>query len=150
MSWLRFRRYEPNEPVVPAPETDAHPAGIQRPRRGAEPEVQGRLQLRRRAVVFALLTLFGLGGMGALVGQGGALEARRLRAEVERLDAEVRQQEATVATLRSEVELLGQDGLARERVAREQLGLMRPGEIDFLLPRRRRDATGGSGGQDAP
>jgi cell division protein FtsB len=150
MSWLRFRRYEPNEPVVPVPETDAHPAGVQRPRRGADPEAQGRLRLRRRAVVFALLTLFGLGGMGALVGQGGALEAKRLRTEVDRLEEEVRRQEAKVSALRSEVELLGQDGLARERVAREQLGFMRPGEIDFLLPRRRRDSTGGSSGRDAP
>jgi cell division protein FtsB len=150
MSWLRFRRYEPNEPVVPPPETDAHPVGVQRPRRGADPEVQGRLRLRRRAVVFALLTLFGLGGMGALVGQGGALEAKRLRAEVDRLEQAVRQKEAKVATLRSDVELLGEDGLARERIAREQLGLMRPGEIDFLLPRRRHDSTGDESGRDAP
>jgi cell division protein FtsB len=88
-----------------------------------------------------LVALFVLGVLGAFIGEGGASEKRHLRGEVAALRGEVASAEAEVGRLRADIERLESDPGARERLAREQLGLVRPGEVDFLLPRAR---TGGS------
>ena len=59
----------------------------------------------------------------------------RLRSEIAELETDVRQRETVVNHLEREVMRLEKDPMARERVAREQLGLLFPGELDFLLPR---------------
>ena len=40
------------------------------------------------------------------------------------------------------IDLLEQDPAAKERIAREELGMANPGEIQFLLPREDGEAAG--------
>ena len=77
------------------------------------------------------------GSVAAFVGQGGYLDMLRLRGEIEGLRAEIGRRQAVVDRLQQQVQGLEQEPAARERIAREQLGLVRSGEIDFLLPRER-------------
>jgi cell division protein FtsB len=72
--------------------------------------------------------------VAALIGEGGLTDLRRLRLEMVDLRQEIERREATIRELEQEVRALEGDTLALERIAREQLGLVRPGEIDFLLP----------------
>jgi cell division protein FtsB len=104
-------------------------------RRARDPEVSRRVKLRRRALVLGLSGVCLAGSVAAFIGEGGYLDVLRLRREISGLQADIEQREAAVARLEEEVLRLEEDPMARERVAREQLGLVRPGEIDFLLPR---------------
>ena len=141
MTWRPLRGHEPRDPGPPAPDTDAHVVGAHPRNRAEDPEIGRRLRLRRRAIVIGLSTLFAAGGIGALVGGGGALQVRRLRSEAAVLGAEVERQEAVVLALRDSVDRLEEGSLETERLAREQLGMVRPGEIDFLLPRQPRESS---------
>jgi cell division protein FtsB len=141
MNWRFLRGHEQDDPGPSIPDSDAQVVGTH-PRRQAEDlEIGRRLRLRRRATVIALSTLFALGGMGALVGGGGALEVRRLRSQSAKLRADVTRHEATLLAVRNSVSRLEGQSLESERVAREELGMVRPGEIDFLLPRKPRDSS---------
>jgi cell division protein FtsB len=117
------------------PDSDARPSGAARRERHEPPEAARRRRLRRRALKFGLVTLVVCAVASAVVGRGGWLDARALRHEVRRLHGEVDSRRQAVAALRAEVEQLASDPFARERIAREELGLVQPGEIDFLLPR---------------
>ncbi len=136
MNWLPFRKNPPADRWSEAPDSDARLAGPHLRPRGEDVSEAGRaLRRRRRAVVIVVFTLFMLAAIGALVGEGGVTEKQELRREVSSLGVAVLRQEAEVLNLRAEIERLEGDSLARERIAREQLGLVREGEIDFLLPR---------------
>ena len=136
---LRRRTGKPPGDATPDWEfpTDAQPSAG-RPRRGErEAEVTRRLLFRRRVTVLVLGAIFVGGTAAALFAEGGYLELRRLRGQRERLTAEVEAQRAEVAALGEEVRRLVEEPLARERIAREKLGLAREGEITFLLPGKR-------------
>ena len=119
-------------------------------RKKLDPELSRRIKLRRRALVLGLAGICLAGSVAAFIGEGGYVDMLRLRGEISSLQAEIERREATVARLEAEVRRLEADPVARERVAREDLGLVRPGEIDFLLPRERArvweppPSTGGS------
>ncbi len=66
-----------------------------------------------------------------LLGGGGIQRARRLSEDLERLQAEVEEQRRVNAKLREEADALRDDPAAIERVSRDQLGLVREGEIVF-------------------
>ncbi len=117
-----------------APDSDARRLVL--PRVEAEaPETARRLRLRRRALVLAVALPVALGTLVAVVGNGGLLDARRLKRQLRQLEADVALRETEVSRLRDEVARLAGDPLATERAAREDLGYVLPGEIDFLLPR---------------
>ena len=104
-------------------------------RRTLDPEVSRRIKLRRRALVLGLAGICLAGSVAAFIGEGGYVDMLRLRREISVLTADIERREAAVARLEDEVRRLEIDPVARERVAREDLGLVRAGEIDFLLPR---------------
>ena len=132
--WLRFRRREGREPAD-RDFTDARSVERAARQRELDPELRRRVKLRRRALVLGLSAACLAGSLVAFVGKGGYLDMVRLRSEIAGLQADVQRRQAAVRELEREVTRLENDPMARERVAREQLGLVLPGELDFLLPR---------------
>lgn len=117
-------------PVVPRIETRR--AG------GAEPLRRKRVVppssgLRRRAVhlllVFVTLVLV----VDALIGEKGFVQSMRARQEYLEMTASLEALKHHNAKLRDEMRRLNEDPATIESVAREQLGLIRPGEIVFIL-----------------
>jgi cell division protein FtsB len=125
------------EGAVYEPATDARLAD-ETPARGGsiDPERQRRVRLRRGVFVLCLTTFFLAGSLIALVGQGGYVDLHRKREEARQLREEVATLRINVGVLDHVVGRLEAEPLERERIAREQLGLILPGEIDFLLPRK--------------
>jgi cell division protein FtsB len=119
---------------------------------GREPEPEGgggrsRLRLLLLGMASLVLTL------GAVFGRHGLLELRQFRLERDRMATENARLEKENAALAADVEALRSDPLAIERVAREQLGLVRPGEkLILLAPEERHDEPlrSTSPGLDAP
>jgi cell division protein FtsB len=97
-----------------------------------EPE-RSEVSLRRRAATIAsLLGLIGL-LVGALFGDRGILQLQTQRERAEALAAEIEELRADNRRLAAEIEGLKGDPRAIEQLAREQLGLVRPGETVFLI-----------------
>ena len=132
--WLRFRGRQARK-YAEREFTDARPVSEHARRRALDPAGKRRLKLRLRALVLGLVGVCAAGSVAAFVGRGGYLDMLRLRHEIGRLRAEIELRQDVVLGLQRQVRGLEQDPAARERIAREQLGLLRPGEIDFLLPR---------------
>ena len=131
-------------PAVPVRATDARPATEPSRRRADDVAAAQSRRLHRRVVMSVLCAVFLAGSVTALFGKGGYLELRRLRREQIELQKEVDRQRERLFILRNEVEALGTDPMARERIAREQLGLARPGEITYILTEPH-DSESGSG-----
>jgi len=66
-----------------------------------------------------------------VIGGGGIQRARRLSQDLDRLRKEVEEQKRTNARLRDEARALRDDPAAIERVSRDQMGLVREGEVVF-------------------
>ncbi len=83
-------------------------------------------------VVSALLSalVFGI----FLVSDHGLLQVRRQRVQLAKAHEEVAQLEADNKRLEAEVIALRSDPRALEKIAREQLNLVKPGEIVLVLP----------------
>ena len=108
---------------------------------------RARLRLLLCGMASLVLTL------GAVFGRHGLLELRQFRLERDRMAAENARLEKENAALAGDVEALRSDPLAIERVAREELGLVRPGEkLILLAPEERHDepVRSTSPGLDAP
>lgn len=110
----------PEEP----PEQPVHGPSARPDRPAVKPASYFLLSLVFSALLFALF----------FVGDRGFLQVRRQRAqlraaqeEVARIDAENRKLETEVAALRN-------DPRALEKIAREQLQLVKPGEVVVVLP----------------
>jgi len=78
-------------------------------------------------VVFALL-------VQDIFGAHGFLAMRRTQREIERLRQEIIQVNAENRELAVQVKALKSDPRMIERIAREEMGLARPGELIFRLP----------------
>lgn len=110
---------------------------------------------RRRTRVGILAAVFVAGSMAAIVGDRGYLDGRRARQELEEMEQRVAAQEAVVADLRQQVERLRRDPVVVERIAREQLGLVRLEEVVVLFgeegePQPQSLALDPSGEDDGP
>jgi cell division protein FtsB len=135
MDWLRLRKRAVEATFVTEYPTDAR-RSIEDDRAGEpDPDLELGRKLRRRVMVFILYTIFISGLVAAMFGQGGLLDLLRLHEDLGTARAELAEQQARVQSLRRQVERLRSDPAARERVAREELGLVKPGEVVFLLPR---------------
>ena len=86
-------------------------------------------------------TVFVVGMAGTLFGKDGLLESIRLKNRQELLRQRVEAQRHKVEALERQIERLKTLPISRERIAREQLGYGRPGEVIFLLPKEGAGAT---------
>ncbi|MBM3752128.1 MAG: septum formation initiator family protein [Acidimicrobiia bacterium] len=122
-----------------SPSTDDTPTGIpqaaptrprdrRRPRSG--PEVRER---RRRLIRYAVWVVSGVLMVNALVGEKGYLATLQARQEQERAEASLYRLRAENARLQHEAERLRRDPNMLEAVARQELGLIRPGETLITL-----------------
>ena len=100
-----------------------------------DPEIERRERLRHRVMVFVISVFFVGGLLALLIGERGYVDVRRSRAELRMLQHDVDEQLDVVRNLRDEVRALQEDPTALERIAREELGFGRKGEVQFLLPR---------------
>jgi cell division protein FtsB len=119
--------------LVAEPETESRrPAGAA-PLRRKRAVPASPPAFRRRVVhlllVFVTLVLV----VDALIGDKGLVESRRARRRYEELAASLAALQRDNARLRDEMRRLNEDPATIESVAREELGLIRPGEIVFIL-----------------
>jgi cell division protein FtsB len=90
--------------------------------------------IRRIAVI--LVAILALGGIASLFVTGRATsELQQSRMRMESLNAEIRQLEKENARLRAEIDSVKKSTYAVERIAREELGMSKRGEVIYLLPR---------------
>lgn len=78
--------------------------------------------------------------LAAFVGDKGVLQLWRLRSEIEALHREVQTLEAESERLSRAIAELHDNPAVIERIAREELGLVRPGERVLRFPRTSRPA----------
>ena len=142
MNWRLFgkRAVEATSSVEYA--TDAHRSEAGE-RAAPDPEALKRRRLHRRAVQLLLGGIGAAGLLFALLGEGGYLDLLRVRGETREAQRQLERQRARVQALQAEVEALRDDPAAKERIAREQLGLAEEGEMLFLLAEPEDDETTG-------
>ncbi|MFQ5878040.1 MAG: septum formation initiator family protein [Acidobacteriota bacterium] len=105
-----------------------------------------RAALRRKALRTAFWFLASVLLFNALFGDMGLIQGLRQRRTAARLRAQVEALRAENAELRAEIEALGRESSYRiEAIAREDLGLSRPGEIVFLFQDESRGVGRGAG-----
>jgi cell division protein FtsB len=80
-------------------------------------------------LVFVTLVLV----INALVGERGLMETLRARRQHQELVASIERLRAENARLREEVRLLNSDPGTIEALARQELGLIKPGEMLFII-----------------
>ena len=106
---------------------------------------------KRRGAILALVLVFMGGTAAALFGDRGYLDVKRQDVRLRDLREGIDAHQQRVDALKRQVDRLRTDPAAVERIAREDLGYVAPGEITLLLPeddpsgRRGLDARGGSG-----
>jgi len=111
------------------------------PRRatGAEPLRRKRaLQpapslIRKRGVHLLLIFVTLILVIDALIGEKGLMQSMNARRQYRQLQGSLEALKRDNATLREEMRRLNEDPAAIESLAREDLGLIRPGEVVFIL-----------------
>jgi cell division protein FtsB len=97
----------------------------------------GDAGLRRKAALLTcVIAIIGL-LLGALFGDRGYLRLLDKREHTQALALDVDRLESENVRLAGEIRALKTDPRAIERIAREELGLARPGETVFLIPEER-------------
>ena len=94
----------------------------------------GRRTLGRRVLIFAVAAAALAVLIGAVTGDRGYLEVHRRRAAYATLQQEVERLNAENTAMMAEIAALKTDPYVLEKLAREQLGYARPGEVIYLLP----------------
>jgi len=144
MSWLRKRTREVVEPTIPVAHTDARRFDGPTRRGDPDPDRRRSERLRRRVRILAFNVVFFAGILAALLGRGGYFDLVRHRGQRHQVEQQVAEQQARNDMLQRTIDLLEQDPAAKERIAREELGMANPGEIQFLLPREEGETSGES------
>ena len=98
-------------------------------------EDRGRSEigLRRKAATLASIILVVALVVGSLFGDRGFLQLVRQQQRAEALAREIEELRLENRRLASEIMALRSDPRAIERLAREELGMSRPGETVFLI-----------------
>jgi cell division protein FtsB len=109
--------------------------------RSTHPRAEGAdVPLKRKALSLAIFLIAAASLLNALFGDRGLLELLRARQEIESLDREIAALRETNQALLEEIRDLKSSPLAVERLARENMGLVKPGEM-VLLIREASEAT---------
>ena len=106
----------------------AHFASVRNPRQTA------RVTMRAVVLLSGVLTIVFL--VSFVFSEEGIAELREARLRVDRLQAEIEQLEQENTRLEAEVESLEQSDFAVERIAREDLGMSKPGEVVYVIPKQ--------------
>jgi cell division protein FtsB len=147
MKWYRQGSRDVVEPTIPVAHTDARRFDGPTRRGDPDPERRRSERLRRRMRVLAFNVVFIGGILAALIGRGGYFDLVRHRGQREEARRQVAEQQARNEALLRAIDSLERDPAAKERIAREQLGMADPGEIQFLLPREGGEAPAPDSGQ---
>jgi cell division protein FtsB len=99
----------------------------------AREQRQGDVSLRRKAATLASIIALVALIVGALFGDRGLLQLMDQRRRAEVLAGEVTDLQAENARLAAEIAALRTDPRAIERLAREELGMVRADETVFLV-----------------
>jgi cell division protein FtsB len=89
-----------------------------------------------KVVVLLAAVLSIVFGASFLFSDRGLHELQHARTRVATLRAEIAQLETENARLRAEIESVKKSSYAVERIAREDLGMSRKGEIVYMLPKK--------------
>ena len=89
--------------------------------------------LKRKAVTLALFLILAASALNALFGDRGLLVLLKVRQEIESLDREIAMLRVENQRILEEIHSLKTSPLAVERLARENLGLVKPGEVVLLI-----------------
>lgn len=105
-------------------------------RNGAREARWARMQSAARDILPLLILAVAVVGVPVLVFEPQGLpRLRSLERDLEQVEAENRAAEREIARLRTQVKLLKDDLSSVEKVARQELGLVRKSEIVFQLPK---------------
>jgi cell division protein FtsB len=105
-----------------------------------------RPRLPRNWAAYLLGTLTVLLSLVTIVGERGALHLWRLRGEKNRLDAQNYRLQKENDILRQRISRIRNDKHYLEKLAREELNMVRPGEVIYRFPSTK---TGSAPGQSA-
>jgi cell division protein FtsB len=97
------------------------------------PSKPGRAARARRALRWALVFLSIVVAVEALAGDKGLIEMMRARQQDAELSASIQRLRSENARLREQARRLKEDPAAVEELARKELGLIRPGEVLFVV-----------------
>jgi|SRR5262245_1670357 len=114
-------------------------------RRNAAPAVSTASPWRTRLLNYALVFITVVLVVDALVGDKGLTDTIRARRQYAELAAALGQKRQENARLRDEIRRLREDAATIETLARGELGLMRDGEVLFIV----KDVTGPGATSDA-
>lgn len=121
-------------PQVVTPELPKPPAGPAPLRRRRAPVAQPQPSpFRRRVLQYALAFVTFVLVVDALVGDKGLIETMRAKRQYDAVAASLDAVRRENAQLRDEIRRLKEDPGTIESVARQDLGLMRPGEMLFVI-----------------
>ncbi len=103
------------------------------PRSAKQRAKSADVPLKRKALSLALFLIVAASTLNALFGDRGLLELLRARQEIAALDQEIATLHAENQSLLGDIRALKSSPLAVERLARENLGLVKPDEIVLLI-----------------
>jgi cell division protein FtsB len=101
--------------------------------RRAQAPVAGPSPLRNRILNYVLAFVGVILVVDSLVGDKGFLETLRARRQYAEVSAALAAKRQENAHLRDEIRRLKEDPASVEAIAREELGLIRPGELLFIV-----------------
>ena len=93
-----------------------------------------RVIVPRRWPIYLFGSLILLFSLITVIGEHGALHLWRLRGEKDRLDEQNFRMQEENATLRERIYRIRNDDAFLEKLAREELNLVRPGEVVYRFP----------------
>ena len=99
-----------------------------------DPRRNTQVTLRVVAVLSAVLLVFFF--ISFVFSDRGISELQYSRKRVDSLRADVRRLESENARLRADIDSVKQSTYAVERIAREDLGMSKKGEVVYMIPRR--------------
>jgi cell division protein FtsB len=120
-------------PGLPNPADTPRSRRTPAPLRRRQPVATPSSPLRRRAIQYLLIFVTVVLVVDAFVGEKGFMETMRARRQAREQGTQLARLRQENAQLREEMRRLREDPKAIESVAREELGLIRPGEILFIL-----------------
>jgi cell division protein FtsB len=93
-------------------------------------------QVTLKAVVLLASVLFVVFAISFFFSDRGLPELQQARTRVSALHADIARLQSENARLRAEIESVKKSSYAIERIAREDLGMSRQGEVVYMLPKK--------------